>query len=171
MRLKSLSPVKKRAKSNMKNSSVQPLGVYEITLKGADGQIKEHFFSKNLVVQTGKNIIASLLVADGKAKKPSKMQVGTSSVPVEVSDVALKSPVASNPVTLVETETKRINNQVTYTATFPIGTAIGTLCEVGIFAQYDSDADGTTLFSRSVFPPITKEQDDELTIRWAITIA
>ena len=166
MRLKSLSPVKKRAKSNMKNSSVQPLGVYEITLKSADGQIKNHFFSKNLVVQTGKNIIASLLVGDEKGERPKTMQVGTSNTPVSVSDVALKSPVASSPVALQSQ--KRTNNQVTYSATFPIGTAIGTLCEVGIMSVYDKN---DALFSRSVFPPITKEQDDELTIRWAITIA
>lgn len=154
----------------MKNSSVQPLGVYEITLKSADGQIKQHFFSKNLVVQTGKNIIASLLVADlsgnSGGEKPSKMQVGTSNVPVSVDDTALKSPVSSSPVAL--TSANRINNQVTYSATFQIGTAIGTLCEVGIIGKYNGE---DVLFSRSVFPPITKEQDDELTIRWAITIA
>lgn len=150
----------------MKNSSVQPLGVYEITLKNADGQIKQHFFSKNLVVQNGKNIIASLLVADDGGSKPAKMQVGTSSEAVSVDDVELKSPVASTPVAL--TSAQRINNQVTYTATFPIGTAIGTLCEVGIIGTYEGNE---VLFSRSVFPQITKEQDDELTIRWAITIA
>lgn len=154
----------------MKNSSVQPLGVYEITLKSADGQIKKHFFSKNLVVQTGKNIIASLLVGDlngdSGGEKPSLMQVGKSNEAVSVDDIALKSPVESSPVTL--TSANRINNQVTYTATFGMGMAVGTLHEVGIIGKYNGE---DVLFSRSVFPTITKEYDDELTIRWAITIA
>ena len=159
----------------MKNSSVQPLGVYEITLKSADGQIKKHFFSKNLVVQTGKNIIASLLVADysensggekSGGEKPYLMQVGKSTEAVSVDDIALKSPVDTNPVAL--TSANRINNQVTYTATFGMGVAVGTLHEVGIIGKYNGE---DVLFSRSVFPTITKEPDDELTIRWAITIA
>lgn len=154
----------------MKNSSVQPLGVYEITLKSADGQIKKHFFSKNLVVQTGKNIIASLLVADysenSGGEKPYLMQVGKSTEAVSVDDIALKSPVDTKPVAL--TSANRINNQVTYTATFGMGVAVGTLHEVGIIGKYNGE---DVLFSRSVFPTITKEPDDELTIRWAITIA
>tara|TARA_B110000858_G_scaffold119176_1_gene136094 strand:+ start:6335 stop:6760 length:426 start_codon:yes stop_codon:yes gene_type:complete len=114
----------------------------------------------NLVVTTGKAFVASRMkdTTDGAM---SHMAVGTDSTAAAGSDSALGTE--SGRVTLTSTVVS--DNEITYVATFPAGTATATLVEAGIL----NASSGGSLLCRTVFAAINKASSDAMTITWAIT--
>jgi hypothetical protein len=116
----------------------------------------------NLVVTVGKEFVASRMVGTAQAVM-SHMAVGTNATAAananvalgaENGRVALASGAASGAV-------------VTYSATFPAGTATGAITEAGIFNAGSSG----TMLCRTVFSAINKGASDSLTITWTVTVS
>jgi hypothetical protein len=116
----------------------------------------------NLVVTVGKEFVASRMVGTSQAVM-SHMAVGTNATAAananvalgaENGRVALASGAASGAV-------------VTYSATFPAGTATGAITEAGIFNAGSSGI----MLCRTVFSAINKGASDSLTITWTVTVS
>ena len=128
----------------------KPYGENEVTL---------HY--PNLVVHTGKMLIASRLV-DTTQLPISHMAVGTNTAVPVSTNTTLGTEVGR----VALTQTTIVENVVTYTATFNPGVGTGPLTEAALF----NDATTGTMLSRTVFPVINKGPLDELTIIWNITV-
>lgn len=131
-------------------------------LRDAQGNIKQQFTKPNLVVTTGKNLIADRLIGTTSGVM-THMAVGTSNTSLDATNTALASQLGSR-VSLTAT---RNNNVITYSCTFGEGASTGALVEAGIF---NADTNGTML-CRTTFPVINKEATDTLTINWNVTIS
>lgn len=142
--------------------AIHAIGRLEVILKDNSGKEKLHFETDNLVVQTGREIIASRL-SDETLTKPSHMAIGSNStLEPNLSQTTLGAEMAR--VTLKST--KRTNNTILYEAEFPPTVGTGEVVEAGIF---NASSNGSML-NRTTFPIVTKEDADTLTIKWNLTI-
>lgn len=142
--------------------AIHAIGRLEVILKDNGGKEKLHFETDNLVVQTGREIIASRL-SDESLAKPSHMAIGSNStIEPNLSQTALGAELAR--VALAKTQ--RTDNTILYEAEFPPTVGTGEVVEAGIF---NASSNGHML-NRTTFPIVTKEDVDTLTIRWNVTI-
>ena len=136
-------------------------GHVSIQLFDKDGNIKDSREIKNLVVSTGKTFIAARMV--GTPTEMSHMALGADNTAAAIGDTALGSELGR--VALAsDTSSGAI---VTYTASFPAGTATGANVEAGIF----NASSGGTMLCRTVFAVVNKGVDDAMAITWAITVS
>ena len=115
----------------------------------------------NLVVAVGKSWVADRMV---EATMPVMgwMSVGTgSSTPVS-SNTGLDAEIAR--VALISTT--RVNNTITFVATFSFGVGTGAITEAGIF----NDVTAGSMLNRTVFAVINKAANDSITITWNVTV-
>lgn len=127
------------------------------------GQIIEERDVPNLVVTTGKNHIASKIVATTNSPASmTHMGIGTGTGAAAVGDTVLTQ---TGRVALSSSSV--LNNTITYTATFPAGTGDGAITEAGIFNASSSG----TMLCRTVFPTVNKGSGDQITITWVITVS
>lgn len=133
-----------------------------IEVFGEDGSLKEAVEIKNLVVDTGKDYIASRM-KDATATAMSHMAVGTDNTPAAAGQTALIAEVAR----VALTSTTVASNVVTYIATFAAGTGTGALTEAGIF----NASSAGTMLCRTVFSVINKGALDSMTITWTVTLS
>lgn len=136
-------------------------GELSIVVRDAQGTIKQEMYVPNLVVTAGKVYIASRMAVNTTTPM-SHMAIGTSSTTAVVGDTTLV--VEAGRVTL--TSFNPSSNTVTATATFPAGTATGSIQEAGIF----NAASAGTMLCRTVFPVVTKQAGDSIAITWVITV-
>jgi hypothetical protein len=136
-------------------------GQVSIVITGKDGQVKDQREIKNLVVTTGKEFIAARMV--GTPTAMSHMALGAGSVAAANGNTALGSELGR--VTLASSTAA--GAIVTYTATFPAGTATGAVTEAGVFNASSSG----TMLCRTVFAVVNKGADDAMSITWAITVS
>jgi hypothetical protein len=146
----------------MLNDSLKLNGELHIQLFGEDGQLKDERNVKNLVVQVGKNFIASRAIGTTPAVM-SHMAVGTSTTAAASADTALALEIAR--VALSDLTVS--NNVITHTATYPAGVATGAITEAGIL----NAASAGTLLARTVFAVVNKGAADSITITWNITVS
>lgn len=151
----------------MISDTIQPLGELKIVLRDKDGNIKDQRTVPNLVVNTGKNLIARRLggIVTGTSATPSHMSVGMSTQVAAVGDTTLVSPVAGS-ITALSLPSVT-SNIVSMTATFGPGIGTGALTEAGIF----NASSAGVMLCRTVFAVVNKDTSDTLTINWNITIA
>lgn len=140
---------------------VEAKGQLKITLTDKDGIIKETRKIKNLVVNVGKEFIASRM--SSAALSPiSHMAVGAGTVAALGSDVSLGSELSrvsfSSSSTLART--------LTFNATFPAGTGTGALTEAGLF----NAVSGGVMLARTTFEVFNKTSTDTLAVEWDVTI-
>jgi hypothetical protein len=127
------------------------------------GQIIEERDVPNLVVTTGKNYIASKMVATTNSPvSMTHMGIGTGTAAADVSNTTLTQ---TGRVALSSSSV--LNNTITYTATFPAGTGDGAITEAGIFNASTSG----TMLCRTVFPTVNKGSGDQITITWVLTVS
>jgi hypothetical protein len=145
------------------NSQSGVTGVVSIVKTNSNNEVTDKVVS-NLVVTTGKTIIATLL--SGGTGAITHMAVGSGAVPAASGDVALGAQISTR---VALSSTTASTNTVTYVATFAPGANTGTLTEAGLF----NSATGvlTNMLARTVYPTITKEAGDTITITWVITIS
>jgi hypothetical protein len=146
------------------NDTAMPTGQVHIQHFDAEGNLKGERQVKNLVVTTGKNYIASKMVA-------------TTNSPVSMTHMAIgtgaTTPAAAN--TALGSQTGRVSlsgssvssNAITYTATFPAGTGDGAITEAGIF----NAASGGTMLCRTTFPVVNKASGDTIAVTWVVTVS
>lgn len=145
----------------MFNEQITITGQVNIVVTGKDGQVKDSRNIKNLVVTTGKGFIAARMV--GTPTEMSHMALGASSTAAAAGDTALGSELGR--VALAsDTSSGAV---VTYTASFPAGTATGAVVEAGIF----NASSGGTMLCRTVFAVVNKGADDAMSVTWAITVS
>jgi hypothetical protein len=126
------------------------------------GQVKEDREFKNLVVTVGKNFVASRIV--GVAQNVmSHMAVGSNNTAAAAGDTALGTELGR----VALASGYATNSIVTYTATFPAGTATGAVVEAGIL----NAASAGTLLCRTVFSVVNKGANDAMSVTWTVTIS
>jgi hypothetical protein len=145
----------------MLNDQIKITGQVNIVVTGKDGQVKDSRSIKNLVVTTGKEFIAARMV--GTPTEMSHMALGASSTAAAAGDTALGSELGR----VALASDSATGAVVTYTATFPAGTATGAIVEAGIF----NAASSGTMLCRTVFAVVNKGADDAMSVTWAITVS
>lgn len=144
--------------------NVKPTGLVKIVHTNASGEIVKEFEVPNLVVTAGKQHIASKIAATTNSPvSMTHMAIGTGSAAAVAADTTLG--VEGGRVSLTNTVVS--TNTITYTATFPAGTATGVITEAGIF---NGSSTGTML-CRTVFPSVTKQAGDSIAITWVVTVS
>lgn len=136
-------------------------GELAVVLTKADGSV-EQYDLKNLVVNVGLNYIVSRM-KDTSANVMSHMAIGAGTVAAAAADTALGSELGR----VALTSTTVSANTITYVATFPAGTGTGAVTEAGIF----NAASGGTELCRTVFPIVTKQSGDSMTVTWQVTVS
>lgn len=144
------------------NEQPTPVGRLLIEVFGADGKLKKVMDVPNLVVNSGKDYIASR-IKDATATVMSDMAVGTDNTAASAGQTALIAETAR--VTLTSTNVSA--NVVTYVASFGAGTGTGALTEAGIF----NASSAGTMLCRTVFSVINKGALDSMTITWTVTLS
>ena len=158
------------------NEFLKVTGNLEIIKKDKDGNIIETRNVPNLVVNTGKNLIAERIVGNTAnifGGGFGRMAIGSNSSPALLSDVSLgptevqsKSPL-SNVIS---------SNTITYTAIFSgkDGTAEAdgkthSIREAAILGAPTANAG--SMLCRTTFSTVTKEPTTSITINWNITVS
>ena len=138
----------------------------EIGIKGKlkielirDGKIIQTEKVNNIIVTTGKSLVATLVSGSGTSF--SHMAIGTDSTTEVVGDTALTAEVGR--VTLTSKATT--NNVIAYVGDFPAGTGTGTIVEAGIL----NAASSGTMLNRATFSSVNKTASDALKITWSVT--
>ena len=132
-----------------------------ITVTDKNGQVKDRREIKNLVVTAGKTFIAARMV--GTPTAMSHMALGSDNTAAAVGDTALGTELGR--VALASATSS--GAIVTYTASFPAGTATGAVVEAGTF----NDPTTGTMLCRTVFAVVNKGADDAMNVTWAITVS
>jgi hypothetical protein len=139
-------------------------GKVRIVQTNASGETIKEFEVPNLVVTTGKNYIASKIVATTNSPvSMTHMAIGTGTGTPGASDTALGA------------ETGRVSlagsvvstNTITYTATFPAGTGTGAITEAAVL---NASSTGTML-CRTTFPVVNKAAGDTIAVTWVVTVS
>ncbi len=137
-------------------------GSLRVVITGADGKVKEEYDFKNLVVTVGKNFVASRMVGTA-SNIMSHMATGSGTTAAAAGDTALQTELGRVALATSSAST----NVVTYTASFPAGTATGALTEAGIL----NAASAGTMLCRTVFAVVNKGVDDAMSVTWTVTIS
>jgi hypothetical protein len=144
------------------NELLKATGALKITVRGADGQVKQEQEVKNLVVNTGLAFIASRM-KDTTLAAMSHMAVGAGTGNAAAGDTALGSELGR----VALTSTTVTANAVAYVASFPAGSGTGAVTEAGIFNAGSSG----TMLCRTKFAVVNKEAGDTMSITWTVTIS
>ena len=167
-------------------------GSVDIKLVGPDGELKESRYIPNLVVQTGKNYIATRMIGTSNATAVATtnsvtscmthMAVGTSTTTASVNDTTLGTEVAVAGDIAAYTRapvasTTQSTGVVTYVAVFGTNNPQRTntsnttaITEAAIFNS-STAALGGTMLCRTTFNAVNKGNDDTLQITWTITVS
>ena len=145
----------------MINDIIKVTGDLEVLLHDQHGNLKTRREVKNLVVTTGKILIASRLV-NAADSVPSHMAIGDDNTAAAAGQTGLVSELAR----VALGSTSRVNNTVSYSATFNDGVGTGAIVEAGIF----NDATTGSMLNRTTFDVVNKDVTDVLTINWNVTI-
>jgi hypothetical protein len=140
---------------------IKVTGQVSFVVTDKDGKVKYQREIKNLVVTTGKEFIAARMV--GTPTAMSHMALGSNNTAADAGDTALGTELGR--VSLASAAAS--GAVVTYTASFPAGTATGAIVEAGVF---NADSSGTML-CRTVFAVVNKGADDAMSVTWAITVS
>lgn len=141
---------------------IKPNGMLRVVVTGPDGKVKTDETFKNLVVNVGKDFVASRMVA-ATATVMSDMAIGSGTTAAAAGDTTLQSELGR--VTLASASAT--GAVVTYTASFPAGTATGAITEAGIF----NAAVAGTMLCRTVFSVVNKGANDSMSVTWTVTVS
>lgn len=140
---------------------IKASGSLLVVLTKPSGEKEEYSF-KNLVVNVGKDFVASRMVGTASAVM-SHMAIGDGTTAAAGGDTTLEGELGR--VSLAGSSAT--NNVVTYTATFPAGTGTGAVTEAGIL----NNSTGGTLLCRTVFAVVNKGADDAMSVTWTVTVS
>lgn len=149
----------------MLNETIKVTGDVLVQVFDKAGNLKDSRTITNLVVTTGKTFIAGsmLKTTTNTPTAMTHMAVGTNNTAPAAGDTALGGE-AGRVALASATSTGTV---VTYTASFPAGTATGALVEAGIF----NDSSAGTMLCRTTFAVVNKGADDAMSITWQITVS
>jgi hypothetical protein len=168
-------------------------GSVDIKVYGADGEVKDSRYIPNLVVQAGKNYIATRMIGTATSTTAvyttssvtsamTHMAIGTSTTTATVNDTTLGTEVAVAGDIAAYTRaqiqsTTQSTGVVTYVATFGVNNPQRTntsnttaITEAAILNSSTAALAGTML-CRTTFNAVNKGNDDTLQITWTITVS
>ena len=116
----------------------------------------------NLVVTTGKNLVASRLVGTTPAVM-SHMAIGSGTTAAAAGNTTLVTETDRNALT----STTVTANAIAYVCTWAAGDATAALTEAGIF----NASSGGDMLCRTVFSVVNKGASDSMTITWTVTVS
>lgn len=141
-------------------------GHWIVQLYGPDGKLKDRREGNNVVVDVGKEFLASFLYSAAAAASTFTCKyigIGTDSTAEAASNTALGTEVSRHTGTVSYVS----NRMVQITATFATGSGTGAITEYGIFS---SNSAGTML-ARDTESVINKGSNDTLTVTAQITFS
>ena len=144
------------------HETIKPTGMLRVVVIGPDGNVKTDETFKNLVVNVGKDFVASRMVA-ASATVMSDMAICSGTTAPAAGDTTLQSELGR--VTLASASAT--GAVVTYTASFPAGTGTGAVTEAGIF----NAAVAGTMLCRTVFSVVNKGANDSMSVTWTVTVS
>lgn len=170
--------------------SLRLRGSVDIKVIGPDGIVKENRFIPNLVVQSGKNYIATRMIGTATSVTAvsttasgtscmTHMGIGTSTTTAANGDVALGTEVAvAGDIAAYSraavASTTQSTGVVTYVAVFGTNNPQRTntsnttaITEAGIFAA----STAAQMLCRTTFAAVNTGNDDTLQITWSITVS
>ena len=147
----------------MVNEPIYLKGKIHLILKDENGITKQEFEKDNLVVQAGKNYVASAMIINATTPFIS-MAVGTGTASPTSGDTALQAEVNRQ----LFQSTSQTASAVTMIGFYGAGVATAALTEAGIF---NNATTGGTMLSRIVFAAVNKAASDTLTITWTVTLS
>ena len=148
---------------NQITESLKATGMVRVTHTKTTGEVVE-FDVPNLVVTSGKNYIASKIVATTNSPiSMTHMAIGTGTGTPAAADTTLGTEVGRVSLSGSTVST----NTITYTATFPAGTGTGAITEAGVF----NASSGGTLLCRTTFPVVNKQAGDTIAVTWVVTVS
>jgi hypothetical protein len=175
------------------NENLKLRGSVDIKVYGPNGELKDDRYIPNLVVQSGKNYIATRMIGTATSTTAvyttetvtscmTHMAIGTSTTTAAVSDGALGTEVTVAGDIAAYTRaavasTTQTTGVVTYVAVFGVNNPQRTntsnttaITEAGIFNS-STAALGGTMLCRTTFNAVNKGNDDTLQITWTITVS
>lgn len=145
------------------------VGIFELEVRGPDGQVKDRRVVRNLIPSAGLAYLAGILSAD-ESTIPTYLGIGTGTTAAAAGDTALETEVGtrqdgtqSRVTTTVTNDTSQVVG--TFGAANPAGG--GAITEAGLLTAVSSG----TLISRAVFAAVNKAADDSLQITHKIVQA
>jgi len=139
----------------------------EIGIKGKlkielirDGKVVQTENVNNIIVTTGKALVATLVSGSGTSF--SDMAIGTGTTTEVVGDSALQTEAGR----VVLTSKSVTTNVISYIGDFPAGTGTGTITEAGIL----NASSAGTMLNRATFSSVNKTASDALKITWDVTM-
>jgi hypothetical protein len=149
----------------MINDNLKLRGDVALVLKDKDGNIKETREINNLVVTAGLTFICSRMAA-ASAGVMSHMALGSSTTAAAAGQTDLVSILGSREAL---DSTNASANTIVYVSSFEAGEGTGAVTEAGVFNAASS---GTgTMLCRTVFPVVSKQADDTMSVTWTITLS
>ena len=112
----------------MLNETLALKGKLNLTLTNEQGKVTDFREINNLIVQVGKNFLASAII-NSSTSPFTYMAIGTSGTAATTADTALGSQLVRQAFSSSSVST----NVVTLTTTYAAGTGTGALQEAGIF--------------------------------------
>jgi hypothetical protein len=153
----------------MKTQNTQEMlkatGHLKIDHFNSKGTLIDSRFIPNLVVQVGKNYIASRMIGTS-AGVMTHMEVGTGNTAPVTGDTTLQAAVGGSRV-VFSSAASTSTNTVSYAASFAPGVGTGALTEAGIF----NASSAGTMLCRTTFAVVNKAAGDTINISWSVNIA
>jgi len=146
----------------MFKDNIKVTGELHVVLRDQYGHIKHDQLIPNLVVTSGKVVIARLLAGLGGVM--THMGVGAGAIAAGSADTALGAELTATNRPTVTTAVSI--NTVTYIGMFGPGVGTGPITEAAIF----NAATAGTMLCRTTFGVVTKAAADTLTINWVVSI-
>tara|TARA_R110001599_G_scaffold20589_1_gene77799 strand:+ start:1350 stop:1799 length:450 start_codon:yes stop_codon:yes gene_type:complete len=146
----------------MINDDLKLRGDVAIVLKDKDGNVKDSREIQNLVVSAGLEFICSRM-AGTSAGVMSHMALGSGTTAAAAGQTDLVSILGSREALDSSTASA---NAITYVSSFEAGEGTGSVTEAGIF----NASSGSTMLCRTVFPVVSKQADDTMSVTWTITL-
>lgn len=146
----------------MIHDTIAVTGKIVAVLTDKNGAEKYKFSKDNLVVQVGKNFLATA-ITNNSTSPFGYMALGGGTAAPSTSDTALQSEITRQALQSSST----IGSSTTMIGYFGPGIGTGTLTEAGIF----NAASSGTMLSRIVFGAVSKTPTDSLTITWTVSLS
>lgn len=143
------------------SDNVKLIGDLTIQIIDANGVVKDTREIHNMVVDTGKNLIAGLIA--GGSTKATYVALGSSNVAAAADQTTLDAEMGGT--RRVFNSEASVLNVATFVTTYPTGTS-GVYREAGLFTA----STGGIMMCRTAFNAITKTTSDNLVITWNVRV-
>jgi hypothetical protein len=145
----------------MIEDTIKVTGDLLIQVTNAAGEVIDSRDIRNMIVDTGRNMLAGLLAGD--TVKPTHIALGSNNQASAIGQTGLITETAGTRRAF--NSAASVGNVATFVTTYPIGSS-GTYREAGLFSAVTAGV----MLARTSFNAVTKTTADNLVITWSIRI-